>query len=152
MQIASRQLIAGLALVVTATMSWAPSSWGQAPAKPLKDQLVGHWQLLSVAVNGAAPYGTDPKGTMFLDAVGHFSVIVITGGAARSISYFGTYTVNDAAQTMTLHIEASAGGSGVSAAGRDQTRLISLSGDELITQNQTAKGPGGVKLTWKKAD
>jgi hypothetical protein len=151
MKIAARHLIAGFVLLAMATASSA-QAWAQAPAKPLKDELVGHWQLVSVTVNGGAPYGSAPMGSMFLDAGGHFAVIVITGGAARSISYFGTYAVNAAAQTLTLHVEASSGGSGVSAAGRDETRLISLNGDELITQSQAPKGPGGVKLTWKKAD
>ena len=71
---------------------------------------------------------------MFLDAGCHFSVIVISSGNARSLSYFGTYTVNDADKTMTLHMDGNAGGLGISLAGHDEKRLISFSGDELVSR------------------
>jgi hypothetical protein len=130
----------------------APSS-AQTAATSLKDQLVGHWQLVAVTVNGATPYGADPQGTMFLDAGGHFSVIVISSGDARNIAYFGTYTVDDAAKSMTVHVDGSSGGSGHSASGRDLKRLIALNGDQLIVSSDRPAGaPGGVKLTWKRAN
>jgi hypothetical protein len=124
-----------------------------APATSLKEALVGHWQLVSVTGNERAPYGADPRGSMFFDATGHFSVIVISAGNARSVDYFGTYTINDAGKSMTLHIGDNSGGGAPNVAGRDLKRLVRLSGDELTVQNQLATGaPGDIKLTWERAN
>ena len=91
MNIKTRGAVAGVAsLVFLALASIASGALAQTPGKALKDQLVGHWRLVSVSVNGAAPYGLDPAGSMFLDAGGHYSVIVVTAGNARNIAYFGT--------------------------------------------------------------
>ena len=131
-------------------VSIAALAFAQAPAKSLKDQLVGHWQLVSVTMNGTTPYGADPQGAMYLDAGGHYSVIVITAGNARSIAYFGTYTIDDATRLMTMHIDAS---SGANAAGRDEKRLVAINGDELSVESQRSGGPlGPIKLTWKRAN
>lgn len=90
---------------------------------------------------------------MFLDPGGHFAVIVVSNGKARGVAYFGTYTINEANKTMTMHIDANVGGGGIDAAGRDETRHIELSGNDLILQNETPSGaPGKLALTWKKAD
>jgi Lipocalin-like domain len=127
-----------------------PSS---AQDKSLKDALVGHWQLVSVSVSGRSPYGANPHGSMFLDAAGHFSVIVVSDGNARSLAYFGTYTINDADKSLVIHIEDSAGGGSPNAAGRDLKRLVTLSGDELAVENELATGgPGAVKVIWKRAN
>jgi hypothetical protein len=145
--IASLSLLAALLTAVLATASLA-----QAPDKSLKDALAGHWQLVSVTANERTPYGTDPHGSMFFDAAGHFSIIVISSGNARSVAYFGSYTVNDADKLMTLHIEDSVGGGSPNAAGRDLKRSVTLNGDELTIQNQpSAAIPGNIKLTWKRA-
>ena len=153
MKITARGIMACVSLlVILAQASIATPSLAQTPRRSLKDELVGHWQLVSVAVNGTAPYGANPLGSMFIDSGGHFSVIVISAGDARSISYFGTYTVDDADKSVTIHVEGSTGGSGVNAAGRDLKRLVTLSGEELIVANDTPSGPGALKLTWKKAN
>jgi len=137
-------------LIVLALTFFDTTSFAQAPAKSLKDQLVGHWQLLSVSINGTQPYGAAPQGSMFFDASGNYSVIVVTGGRARSIAYFGTFTVNDADSSITMHV---AGSSGPNAAGRDQTRTVSFSGDELtLASKAAASGFGGIQLTWKQAN
>jgi hypothetical protein len=152
MRIAVRGVTAGLSLfVILAMMFGATSSF--AHKKSVKDTLVGHWQLVSVSVNGRVPYGADPQGSMFLDAAGHFSVIVVSDGNARSLAYFGTYTVNGAEKSLVLHIEDSAGGGTPNAAGRELKRLLTLNGDELSVQNELATGaPGSVKVTWKRAN
>lgn len=137
-------LLLGLAL-----MSPLPA---QSAAKPLKERLVGHWQLVSVTVGERTPYGAAPKGSMFLDAGGHVSVIVISDGGARNISYFGTYTVDDAAKSMTIHVDASSGGSG-NASGRSFKRQVQLQGKELVLANDAPKtAPVVIKQTWKKAN
>ena len=152
MRIAARGVTLSLFLCVVLAMMLlaSPSS---ARKKTLKEALVGHWQLVSVSVNGRTPYGADPHGSLFLDDAGHFSVIVVSDGNARSLAYFGTYTINAAEKSMVIHIEDSAGGGTPNAAGRELKRLFTLSGDELSVQNELATGdPGAVKLTWKRAN
>jgi hypothetical protein len=152
MKSAARRLAGCASLAALIYMAAALPSFGQTPAGGLKSQLVGDWQLVSVEVDTRTPYGADPKGVMFIDAGGRFSVIVVSAGKARSIAYFGTYSVDDSGKSVTLHVEASSGGGGVDFAGRDVKRLISLNGDELVVQNEDASGTaGGVKLTWKRA-
>lgn len=137
-------LLLGLALIV-------PGS-AQSAAKSLKQQMVGHWQLVSVTVGERTPYGAAPQGSMFLDANGHLSVIVISDGDARNISYFGTYTVDNAAKTMTIHVEGSSGGTG-NASGRSFKRLVQLQGNKLVLANDApSSAPGVIKQTWKQAD
>jgi hypothetical protein len=74
---------------------------------------------------------------------------VISAGNAKSISYFGTYTVSDADGSMTLHID---GSSRANAAGQTQRRIITFSGDELIQDTPPSVGPKGtIKVTWKRS-
>jgi hypothetical protein len=152
MRIAVRSVAAGLSLFVILVMMFCATS-SFAHKKSVKDTLVGHWQLVSVSVNGRVPYGADPHGSMFLDASGHFSVIVVSDGNARSLAYFGTYTINGAEKSMVIHIEDSAGGGTPNAAGRELKRLFALNGDELSVQNELATGAAGtVTVTWKRTD
>jgi hypothetical protein len=154
MTIATRGVTVSLFLsVIVAAMTMFIATPSSAQEKSLKGAVVGHWQLVSVSVNGRTPYGADPHGSMFIDAAGHFSVIVVSDGNARSLAYFGTYTINDADKSMTIRIEDSAGGGTPNAAGRELKRLLILSGDELSVQNELATGAAGnVKVTWKRAN
>jgi Lipocalin-like domain len=147
MDILARRML-GCALGLSIA-SFASTALAQSPAKSLKDQLIGHWQLVAVSVNGQSPYGANAKGSMFLDAAGHYSVVVVTAGDAKSIAYFGNYTVSEADHLVTFHVEASSRASG---AEKDQTRVASLSGDELTLASQKPGPIGGVKLTWKLAN
>jgi len=131
-------------LIMLTLASIGATSFAQAPAKSIKDQLVGHWQLVSVSMNNTQPYGNNPQGVMFLDAEGHFSTIVLSAGDAKNISYFGTYIFDDADNTMTIHIDGTSRGN---AEGHNQKRIVSLSGDQLTL----ATPSGTVKLTWKRS-
>jgi hypothetical protein len=127
----------------------ASASSAQTPAKSLRDQLVGHWQLVSVTINDQSPYGANAQGSMFLDAGNHYSVIVVTAGQARSIAYFGEYKVNDADSSVTFHVDAS---SRTGTTERDQIRTASFNGDVLTLASQKPGPIGGAKLTWKRAN
>lgn len=152
MKIVARSVTMSLSVLLILAMMFLASR-SSAQEKSLKEALIGHWQLVSVSVNGRSPYGADPHGSMFLDAAGHFSVIVVSDGNARSLAYFGTYTINDADKSMALHIEDSAGGGTPNAAGRELKRLFTLNGDQLSVQNELATGgPGAVTVTWKRAN
>jgi Lipocalin-like domain len=147
MNILARRIPVCVASLLIASL--ASVAFAQSPAKSLRDQLVGHWQLVSVMIHGQSPYGDKAKGSMFLDASGHYSVVVVTAGDARSIAYFGKYTVSDADHLVTFHVDASSRASG---ADRDQNRLASLNGDELTLASQKPGPIGGVKMTWKLAN
>jgi hypothetical protein len=150
MKISARGLVSGAPLLLGLVLM--SSALAQSAATSLKQQLVGHWQLVSVALGDGTPYGAAPQGSMFLDAEGHLSVIVISDGGARSISYFGTYTVDDAAKSMTIHVDGSSGGSG-NTSGRSFKRLLQLQGNELVMTNKApANAPGVIKQTWKQAN
>jgi hypothetical protein len=144
MKTPARRLLAPLAaalLVVGAAAAQTPS---------LAGRLVGHWSLASVAIGDQRPYGADPKGSMFFDAAGHYSVVVAGVGGAGAIAYFGEYTLDDAAGVLTLHVDAS---NRAGAAGRDQKRLVQLDGDALTLRSASAsRGLGGVTLVWKRKD
>jgi hypothetical protein len=140
-------ILRGRAIFLLAISTFAVSAGAATPAS-LSTHLIGHWQLEAVDVSGNAPYGAKPQGSMFLDAAGHYSVIVISDGGARSIAYFGTYRTDDAAGTMIFHVtDASQPG----AVGHDQTRLVKLNGDELVQQSLPAPGRPVLKVTWKRA-
>jgi hypothetical protein len=147
MNILARRIPACVLSLLIASLVSASSA--QSPAKSLKDQLIGHWQLVAVTINGQAPYGANAKGSMFLDAGGHYSIVVVTAGEAKSIAYFGNYTVDDAGSLVTFHVDASSRANG---AERDQTRLAALAGDELTLASQKPGPIGGARLTWKLAN
>jgi hypothetical protein len=149
--IAGRLSLAVLAAFLSALLSafllalaLAATCFAQTPPSSIKDQLVGDWQLVSVSLDHTEPYGDNPKGNMTFDAAGHFSVIVLSDGQAKNISYFGTYTVNDADSSITIHID---GSTLAHADGQDLKRVLALSGDQLVVQSPN----GDVKMTWKRS-
>jgi hypothetical protein len=116
----------------------------------LASRLVGHWSLVSVAIGDQRPYGADAKGSMFFDAAGHYSVVVVGAGGAGAIAYFGEYTLDEAAGALSLHVD---GSNRAGAAGRDEKRLLQLDGDALtLRSDRASRGLGGVTLVWKRAD
>jgi hypothetical protein len=137
------------ALIALASALLAIPAVAQAPATSIKNQVVGDWQLVSIGIAEMQPYGKNPKGMMYVGADGRFSVIVISEGNAKKISFFGTYTVDDADSSMTLHV---LGTTAANAGGRDQRRLLSFNGDEM-TQNTASPGGrrGVVSVVWKRA-
>ena len=101
-----------------------------AHAQSLKDQVVGTWTLVSNYAERAdgtrlQTFGKDPKGIAVYDGNGRFAYIIMGdvrkkfGANNRmegsdeenrsvvqgSISYYGTYTVNEAEKSLTWHIE-----------------------------------------------
>ena len=144
MKTPARRLLAPLAaalLVVGAAAAQTPS---------LASRLVGHWNLVSVAIGDQRPYGADPRGSMFFDAAGHYAVIVVGAGGAGAIAYFGEYALDEAAGVLSLHVD---GGNHASGAGRDEKRAVQLDGDVLTLRSAHAShGLGGVTLVWKRGE
>jgi hypothetical protein len=130
-----------------------------------KDRLMGTWTYESVVVErtGGAkvvPFGPDPKGFITLYADGRYSLQLIrpdipkiaskdrlSGTAEENravvqgvVSQFGTYSVNEAEGTLTLHVETS---SFPNENGTDHERIITfISADKLQWTNPTPTTPG----------
>ena len=136
------------------------------PAKNLKDQIVGTWNFVVAEVTApdgkkSFPFGETPKGILIFTADGRFAQIHVAsdvpriasnnrltgtpeeyaGIMQRSLSVFGTYTVDEAKKTVTYNI--------VSASfpnweGEAQTRAIDkLTADEFVNTNPGVAGGRG---------
>jgi Lipocalin-like domain len=99
-----------------------PASDAVGQQKTLKELVVGTWLLDSVydqTQDGKKhdTWGPGVKGMAVFDGSGHMSIQIIAAGRAKSasnssrtpvgqaIGYFGTYSVDEAAKTVTYHIE-----------------------------------------------
>ena len=144
-----------------------------AQQKTLKDQLIGTWTFVSSTgrlADGSPTWGTSPTGSLIFTENGRFSVQIMRSDRAKfgsnnrmkgtpeeikatvegTISYFGTYIVDEAGKTVTYKIE---GASFPNWNGTDQKRpIVSLTSDELKYSNP-APSIGGptTELTWKRA-
>jgi len=169
------QRFSRIMLGVTAALCLAASS-GEALAqeKPLKQQLVGIWTLVSA--EAAEPdgkkmplvAGADVKGLLIFTESGRLSFQVIgefpkvaandrmkmtpeeqKRMAESVLSYFGTYTVDEADKSFTMRIERS---SFPNQAGRDTKRIVKFDGDELRVTNPARLAGGQTDLVWKRAN
>src|SRR4029077_10624938 len=114
-------LIAALALVA-----------GEAAAQSLKDRIVGTWEFVVAEVTApdgkkSFPFGETPKGILIFTPDGRFAQIHVASDAPkiasnnrmtgtpeeyagimrRSLSVFGTWTVDEAHKTVTYNIVSS---------------------------------------------
>jgi hypothetical protein len=145
-----------------------------AQKKSLKDQLVGTWTLVSsdqVRPDGSKlkQFGDNPKGINVFDVNGRFFVMVASAdnlqiasnGRSRtssgedaliveSIAYYGTYTVNEEVNVISLHLDASTFPNQV---GTDQKRTItSFTANELKYSSPAAISGVQVHQVWKRAE
>jgi lipocalin-like protein len=141
----------------------------------LRDQLVGSWNFVVaevVAPDGkkSFPFGETPKGILIFTADGQFAQIHVASDVPkiasnnrltgtpeeyatimrRSISLFGTYSVNEEKKTVIFNIVSS---TYPNFAGEAQERTIDmLTADEFInTNSNVAGGRGRATNTYKKA-
>jgi hypothetical protein len=136
------------------------------PANSLRDQIVGTWNFVVAEVTApdgkkSFPFGETPKGILIFTADGRFAQIHVASDVPRiasnnrltgtpeeyadimrrSLSVFGTYTVDEARKTVTYNI--------VSASfpnweGEAQTRVIDkLTADEFVNTNTGVAGGRG---------
>jgi hypothetical protein len=142
-----------------------PSSSASGQSQIKQDRLVGTWRYETVVVERTdgtrvVPFGPNPKGFITLSADGRYSLQLIrpdipkiaskdrlSGTAEENravaqgvLSQFGTYSVNEASGTITLHVETS---SFPNENGTDHERIItSISSDKLQWTNPTPTTPG----------
>jgi hypothetical protein len=136
------------------------------PANSIKDQIVGTWNFVVAEVTApdgkkSFPFGETPKGILIFTADGHFAQIHVAGDVPRiasnnrltatpeeyaaimrrSLSVFGTYTVDEANKTVTYTIVSS---SFPNWEGEAQTRTIDkLNADEFVNTNPSVAGGRG---------
>src|SRR5438309_10501417 len=148
--------LAGLTLVLS----------NAAAAQSLKTQLVGTWDFLVAEVKApdgkkSFPFGESPKGILIFTPDGRFAQIHVASDLPkiasnnrltgtpeeyadimrRSLSVFGTYTVDEAKKTVTYHIVSA---SYPNLQGEAQTRTIDrLTADEFVNTNPNVAGRSG---------
>ena len=138
------------------------------------DRIAGTWSLVSLEVeqgeNRIAVFGTDPRGIQIMTPNGRFAVIttrselplyasnnrmqgtdeeyrVIGQGANAS---YGRYTIDEAAGTITFHVEVS---TFPNWEGQNQVRSFTLEGDEWRYLNPSPTiGDGKVHVVWRRLD
>lgn len=157
---------AGLGLLPRAAM---------AQSKTLKEQIVGAWTLVSwiqTRPDGTKNYrfGNNPKGVNMFSPAGRFSLIIMKADLPKissndamkptaeeaeaivigSIAYYGTYSVDEAAKSLTLQLD---GTTLTNQLGIPQKRNInSISADEMHYSNPTGVGgTGKIDVVWKRA-
>ena len=148
---------------------------GEAVAQNLKEQMVGAWEFVVAEVSAADgsksfPFGETPKGILIFTADGSFTQIHIAGDVPkiasnnrltgtpeeyaaimrRSLSVFGTYTVDEEKKTVTYKIVSS---TFPNWEGEAQTRTIDkLTADEFVNTNpNVAGGRGSAANHYKRA-
>jgi hypothetical protein len=136
------------------------------PAQSLKDQIVGTWNFVVAEVTApdgkkSFPFGETPKGILIFTADGRFAQIHVAGDVPkiasnnrltgtpeeyadimrRSLSVFGTYTVDEDKKTVTYNIVSS---SFPNWQGEAQTRVIDkLTAEEFVNTNPGVAGGRG---------
>jgi hypothetical protein len=124
--------------------------------KTLKQQIQGPWSLASCNSTNAkgekvAYCANNPRGIMILAGNGNFAVTNIAGGrkdaeAPGVAAVFGTWSVNEADKTLTVHF---VGSLNPANEGTDLKLNISLNGEELKYTGVTTGG-GHLDSTYRR--
>jgi hypothetical protein len=157
---------------LTAVAVLPADTFGQ--QKSLRDQLVGVWVPTAHETTfqdggKRRQFGVNPKGMMILDATGNYTQILVrpdlpkyrsndrtqatpeeqTATVRGSVANFGTWTVDEAAKTLTYHI---LGSTYPNQAGTDmQCAVNSLAADQWTsTILRTTSGRQSV-MAWRRA-
>lgn len=142
------------------------------PQRSLKERLVGTWTLAAWEQKEAdgtrrRQFGENPVGIAFFDAGGRYIIAVMRSdrpnhassvlwqGTAEenkatadgTMTYFGTYVVNEEDGSIAIHIEGSTFPNWNGAA---QKRLVAIAADQLTL---SVRPPSGdvVDVVWKRA-
>jgi hypothetical protein len=158
-----------ISLTATVLLLSVLLSESNSAAQTANDQFRGSsWRIVagSLERGGRKVHWTAPRlqGFLVFDASDHFLVVIMrpatskpgqTGTVGekapvlhRSVSCFGTYSINDAEHTINVHI---VGSTFPKWAGTDQKRRFTLAGDELQWTNASPSGGvGTAELTWQR--
>ena len=152
--------------IVAAILALVLTRDGASGQPSLRDRLVGTWNFVVAEVSApdgkkSFPFGETPKGVLIFTADGRFAQIHVAGDlpkfasgnrltgtpeeyagiVRRSLSMFGTYTVDEDKRTLTFHI---VGSTYPNTDGEAQTRTIDkLTADEFVNTNPNVAGGRG---------
>jgi hypothetical protein len=162
-------------LMQIALAALALAATGSAAAQGLRDRLVGTWDFVVAEVTApdgrkSFPFGESPKGILIFTADGRFAQMHVAGDVPRiasnnrltgtpeeyqaimrrSLSVFGTYTVDEERKTVTYRIVS---GSFPNWEGEAQTRTIDrLTAGEFVNTNpNVAGGRGSASNLYRRA-
>ena len=163
------------AIVILAVVSLFSGCISIPRPKPLNERIIGTWNFIVAEVKApdgkiSYPFGENPKGILVFTPDGHFTQIHVAGdvpkiasnnrltgtpeeyGAImrRSLSLFGTYTIDEDKKTVTFHIVSS---SFPNWEGESQTRTIDklTTGEFQNTNPNVAGGRGSASNYYKRA-
>jgi len=159
--------LAIVSLLVSGIAPSAGDALGQ--QNSLKEQLVGTWSVVSLVNerNGkkTETFGPNPKGYFMFDSSGHFSTHIIRSWRPKfanrdnptpresiaivegTITAFGTYTVNEADHSISMHI---IGGSFPIWDNTNQKRFVTITGDQMKYVNPAPATGGGTAVVMLK--
>ena len=155
-----------LAAIAITLFAFTQGIAGAQQSKPLKDQIIGTWDFIVAEVKApdgtkSFPFGEKPKGILVFTPGGYFTQIHVASDVPkiasnnrltgtpeeyaaimrRSISVFGTYSVDEDKKTVTFKIVSS---SFPNWEGEAQTRTIDkLTADEFQNTNPNVAGGRG---------
>jgi len=164
--------MSAMKFAAVATLALALSA-GSAIAQSLKQQIVGTWDFTVAEVTAADgkksfPFGETPKGILIFTPDGRFAQIHVASDvpkfasgnrltgtpeeyaaiSKRSLSVFGTYTVDEEKKTVTYKIISS---TFPNWEGEAQTRTIDkLTADEFVNTNPNVAGGRGSAANYYK--
>jgi hypothetical protein len=140
--------------------------------KSLKDELVGSWKFVtstSKRDDDSPTWGHDPVGSLIFTGNGRFSLQIMRSDRPKyksntrmrgslienqattrgTLSYFGTYDVNESNHTLTFHV---VGSSFPNYNDTDQNRTVTLTADDLRIENPSpSRGRGPTFQSWERA-
>ena len=143
-----------------------------AQQRPLKDQILGAWTLVTAdKLNYGARYqafGQDQKGIAIFDASGRYVFSFAdpgvpkfaggnrTGGSADenkaamegALSHFGTFSINENERSFTLKID---GSSFPNLTGTEEKQTFTLSSDDLKWTTPETPDGSTFEFAWKRA-
>jgi hypothetical protein len=161
-----------LPLITALTLIFGVYLPKEASAQTTAKDLVGTWTLVSITIERDGKkidfYGPNPQGQAMYDANGRVSSIITRSDLPKfasnnrqsgtpeenkavvqgSIAYFGTYTADEAAKTVTYHLE---GCSFPNWSGIQRISTFSISGDELTFTNPVSSVGVSDQVVWKRA-
>jgi Lipocalin-like domain len=136
-----------------------------AHAQNLMHQVAGTWTLISGAEQFADGKKVKPwsAGNLIIDPSGHMSFFIFAKNrpsagppdprkpAGPMVAYYGTVTADDAAETLTYHIE---NASAPALNGATRIRYVTITGDTMVTKGSPVKTPRGMITPideWRRA-
>ena len=166
---AARRYIAAMKTILLAAFVACSTAFAQTAS-----DVVGTWTLVSSVTEKEGvrtdQFGAGARGSLVLDASGHFMLTIIgpdlprfasnnrAGGTteenravvSRSIAMIGTYAVNAADKTLVFKVD---GSTFPNWNGTEQKRLLaSTSKDELRYVTPTASSGGVGTVTWRRVN